>query len=751
LLIPLLLARPASLVYSVASGKEFRTIEAVVRINVLHASPCTPKFNHSLLITPLPITPFLHPAMSLFDCLGLRPILHSKENSPSGTTNTGEVVDKNLNNPNVANFYLSNGIVLLRKASTDATTKHDEEGKVIIGRQQLLSALLTSCGCSFQHVNNNNPKSTQCIQTLPIDPHKKTATVLPSNSTKQCQTCQDTWCWASYALSRRMFLFQDKGTIMQIRGKHALVSVNDQPVLISSTQTGHANANDEWSQPPIHLQKNDVIRISPRSGKGCMEFILVPVQFVQAHEATKIDLDHLQTETSNQQKKDQKLEKNCRNSSPLNDTNQVSRNKESNTSSIRKSVTCQAANLTNEINETKQNQTGPLPPPKLFFVPSGHDFYEHRRQILQQKLENLGALFVPTVWDAQYNVISGSVRSLKVMAKHCNVLDSKLQRHLEQHKDVQCLLPLWADECISSNHLLLPPGRKHMWPHYRPNSSPKRRKHDDNNNINNNNNNNVNTNNNNVIDNDHQVTKKSKPTTTLSSSRKSFPHNVQCAEIFKQLSDLHQDMPLLDMDQWKSYCFRIVSGRLLHLDFEVDTDPATLRRLRGVKGFGKSVVDKIQEILNTGTVSRLQEFQNDPNRVAMKNFTDIWGVGRVKAKDLMALGYKDIYDIRKGLKSNNEISKMQLDRNQLVGVDCYEDIRSRMGRGEVETIKDAVKKAAQRVFPGIEVTIQGSYRRRKRTCGDVDIHLTHRSFHEEIPDHGLGRIIGECQLIRSLL
>jgi hypothetical protein len=677
-----------------------------------------------------------------FDCLGLRPILDSKENTSSGTKNNvgeTETVDfddkKNLLNNDAARVVFcnkSNSIVLLGKASTDTTTTRtiQDEETVIIGRRQLLSALLISCGCAVQDNNNiHHPQATQCLKPQPNelnikDNNKTTTRIVPTISTKHCQACQDTCYWASYALSRRMFLFRNKGTTMQIRGKHAVVSVNGQTVVGRSSDEEHHDDDDDWSHPPIHLHKNDVLRISPRSGKGCMEFIVVLIQFVHAY----------QNETSNNQPKQQDQASIQHQSSPLETIKDVASHNQkwSITSSTRKDDST-SRDLDNLSNEAEQNQTiDPQLSPKLFFVPSGHDFYEHRRLILRQKLEMLGAVFVQNIWDAQYIIVSGSVRSLTIMAKHCKVLDSKLQKHLEQqqhqHKDVQCLLPSWVDECISSNHLVVPPGRKHLWPHFRPPSSPPIRKRGNNHSLN-----------------DEPVTKNARLTTVVVSSRKPFPRNVKCAEVFKQLSNLHQDMPLLDMDQWKSYCFRIVSGRLLHLDFEVDTDPTTLSRLRGIKGFGKSVVEKIEEILYTGTVSRLQEFQHDPNRVAMKNLTAIWGVGRVKAKELMALGYNDIYDVRKGLQSDHHgISKMVLDRNQLVGVDCYEDILSRMSRGEVERIKDTVEKAAQRVFPGIEVTIQGSYRRGKRTCGDVDIHLTHRSFQVEIPEQGLGRIIGEC-------
>lgn len=107
-----------------------------------------------------------------------------------------------------------------------------------------------------------------------------------------------------------------------------------------------------------------------------------------------------------------------------------------------------------------------------------------------------------------------------------------------------------------------------------------------------------------------------------------FEQNKEIAEVFRILSNLHQSCPLLEMDQWKAYMFRIIAGRLTHLDFEINNDPQTLSRLRKIKGIGSNSIDKIQEYLKTGALRRIGEFNTDPKRVAMKNMMNIWGVGR---------------------------------------------------------------------------------------------------------------------------
>lgn len=107
-----------------------------------------------------------------------------------------------------------------------------------------------------------------------------------------------------------------------------------------------------------------------------------------------------------------------------------------------------------------------------------------------------------------------------------------------------------------------------------------------------------------------------------------FERNKQIAEVFRTLSNLHQSCPLLEMDQWKAYMFRIIAGRLTYIDFEITNDPQTLNRLRKIQGIGSNSVDKIKEYLDTGTLRRIEEFKSDSKRVAMRNMMNIWGVGR---------------------------------------------------------------------------------------------------------------------------
>jgi DNA polymerase/3'-5' exonuclease PolX len=105
--------------------------------------------------------------------------------------------------------------------------------------------------------------------------------------------------------------------------------------------------------------------------------------------------------------------------------------------------------------------------------------------------------------------------------------------------------------------------------------------------------------------------------------------------MFEKMSKLHQSCPLLETDLWKAYQLNLIAGRLRNIDFEIVNDPDVLKMLKGVKGIGASSLEKIQEYLSTGSMSRIKEFETDPRRVAMKKMMDIWGVGRVKVRSLV--------------------------------------------------------------------------------------------------------------------
>jgi DNA polymerase/3'-5' exonuclease PolX len=641
--------------------------------------------------------------------------------------------------------------------------------------------------------NNSNNSNKDPNKNFDVTTTRRRVVVVSSKG--KCQDCTRVNAWAVYALSRRMLRFTTtitKATTttttttttatrhsyhgdddinsetmavvgFRSRGNHSLVSWNDKGAeglhfpreAATSDESDHKQPNNvEEGAPPLHdhgwsqeipVTPNDRLSLRPKKGDGLLEFRVVVVEDEDGGHYREVTapiensaMPLAKTKDEDGESGDQQLQEGT------DKTAEVPEEEESN----QPASMVEASRSTGDKNGDKQ---GTVPTttstttttlatkntPAIYFLPYG--LASSRRSKLAEIVSMLGGDVVDDLFRADIVVINGSVRSLAMVARSLKVSEDPVLDHLRR-RDVHCVLPTWADACADSRSLI-GPSRVHTWPFLPAPATagtgggssgttikgrPTKRRAD-------------------ASHGPNAGTLEAGPAPGGDGAkrprqwqhRREYAINVQVAEVFKTLSHLHQSMPLLDVDQWKAYCFRIVSGRLLNLDFEVSDDPRTIQRLRSIKGFGKGVVEKIVEFLETGTVQRIAEFHADPQRLALQNLTAIWGVGRVTARELMNQGYRDIADVRQGVDKN----KLVLDRNQLVGVECYEDILDRMDRPEVEEIAQIVRTVAEKLFPGIEVSVMGSYRRGKETCGDVDIHLVHPLYEREIPPDALGRII----------
>jgi DNA polymerase/3'-5' exonuclease PolX len=62
--------------------------------------------------------------------------------------------------------------------------------------------------------------------------------------------------------------------------------------------------------------------------------------------------------------------------------------------------------------------------------------------------------------------------------------------------------------------------------------------------------------------------------------------------------------------------------------------------LKAIRGIGDSIREKIQEIIQTGTLQKLQAFQSNEAVTLRIAFAKIWGVGPATAHQLVNKGYK---------------------------------------------------------------------------------------------------------------
>jgi DNA polymerase/3'-5' exonuclease PolX len=143
-------------------------------------------------------------------------------------------------------------------------------------------------------------------------------------------------------------------------------------------------------------------------------------------------------------------------------------------------------------------------------------------------------------------------------------------------------------------------------------------------------------------------------------------------------------------------------------------------QLKSYKYLGKSIGKKIKEILLTGKLGKTDYLKDDERNNTLKLLTGVWGIGMGLANKLYRKNIKTIEDLRK----NQDL----LNKNQLVGLKYYEEIKQRIPRTECEEVLALVKEELYTILPEelFEVQLCGSYRRGKETCGDMDILITRK-------------------------
>ena len=142
----------------------------------------------------------------------------------------------------------------------------------------------------------------------------------------------------------------------------------------------------------------------------------------------------------------------------------------------------------------------------------------------------------------------------------------------------------------------------------------------------------------------------------------------------------------------------------------------SLDQLTGLPGIGPTIMDKLKEYIETGTLRILEQEKTNPINI----LTDVYGIGPKKAEDLVKAGIKTIADLR--LRQDELLNDIQK-----IGLQFYEDILERIPRAEIEEYKIVFNhlfnnyKASNKADA---FEIVGSYRRGALDSGDIDIIIT---------------------------
>jgi DNA polymerase IV len=196
-----------------------------------------------------------------------------------------------------------------------------------------------------------------------------------------------------------------------------------------------------------------------------------------------------------------------------------------------------------------------------------------------------------------------------------------------------------------------------------------------------------------------------------------------------------------DTDQFRAIAFRKAVSILKRATVKIETKEAAL-----ALKISKGLAEKIEEIARTGRLGRLDETLHDPIQRTLKLFTGIFGVGYKQARAWIAAGYSTLEQLAQSA---------QLNDNQRIGMERYDDLQKRIPRDEVTRHGLVVEKALHAIDPNLIMVIGGSYRRKSPDSGDIDIMISKRGA-------GLGylqnvvlatlvpKLIDECFIVTEL-
>ncbi|KAI5839794.1 hypothetical protein DFP73DRAFT_560279 [Morchella snyderi] len=164
-------------------------------------------------------------------------------------------------------------------------------------------------------------------------------------------------------------------------------------------------------------------------------------------------------------------------------------------------------------------------------------------------------------------------------------------------------------------------------------------------------------------------------------------------------------------DQWRSISYRKGISALRKQTKKI----CTADEARKLPMIGESLAKKIEEIVETDRLRKLEYAQLESGDVALKLFLGVYGVGPSIAARWVQAGHKTLDDI---------VKNVRLTASQKVGIDHYQDFASRIPRDEVKRHGDIVMSTAAKLDPQLQLQIMGSYRRGSKDCGDIDIMIT---------------------------
>lgn len=183
---------------------------------------------------------------------------------------------------------------------------------------------------------------------------------------------------------------------------------------------------------------------------------------------------------------------------------------------------------------------------------------------------------------------------------------------------------------------------------------------------------------------------------------------IMNTELIKNLKIIH------DYEKINGNQFKVKSYNKAINIIELQLEEVTLENLKDIKGIGDRIMEKIKEFINTGKIKQIDDINNDDKYILNKKINNIYGIGPVKIKELMVKinKFDDLY-----LDENKKL----LNKKQQIGLKYFDDLEKRIPYNEGIKHNEIISKIFKNKNSNIEFDMVGSYRRKNKDMGDIDI------------------------------
>lgn len=181
-------------------------------------------------------------------------------------------------------------------------------------------------------------------------------------------------------------------------------------------------------------------------------------------------------------------------------------------------------------------------------------------------------------------------------------------------------------------------------------------------------------------------------------------------------AQMENNVKEIAMHKYRLAQVKKILGIIKKLNFEI----TSADQVKDIYGIGAGTLKRISEILETGHLSELDKKYSKAKQskiTGIQELTKIIGVGDQVAKKLV-LEHKirSVADLRKAI----ETGKIKANNKLLLGLKYFDVVATNIPRSEISVTAKFLQRVATTIDPALKILICGSYRRGKKTSGDID-------------------------------